>query len=141
MREREKQLVRESFLCVREVAGPMSLLFYGRLFALDPALRPLFHGDIARQGMKLMEMVAAVVDNMDQLERLTPALHAMGQRHAAYGVEPRHYETVGEALLWAMGQALEGDFDAEARAAWAGVLVQISATMKEGAALLEAPES
>ena len=39
---REKQLVRESFQGIGEVAGPLSLLFYGRLFELDPALRPMF---------------------------------------------------------------------------------------------------
>jgi hypothetical protein len=50
MTAREKQLVRESFQAIREEAGPLSLLFYGRLFELDPQLRRMFHGDISGRG-------------------------------------------------------------------------------------------
>lgn len=131
-----KQRIRESFPGVQEVAGPLSLLFYGRLFERDPALRPMFHGDIAKQGLKLMQMLTAVVENLDQLETLTPVLHAMGQRHVAYGVRPAHYQAVGDALLWSMGQAFGADFDAETRAAWRDVVTRVSTVMQEGAAML-----
>ena len=130
---REKQLVRESFLHIRQVAGPVSQLFYGRLFELEPELRRMFHDDIGRQGMKLMDMLSAVVENMDNMESLNPVLHAMGKRHVSYGVQSRHYETVEQALLWSLGHAMEGDFDDEHRAAWRIVIRNISAAMKEGA--------
>jgi len=136
MTHRERQLIRESFREIGKMAGPLSLLFYGRLFELDPTLRPMFHGDIARQGNKLMEMIGAVVDNVDRLETLTPVLHAMGQRHAAYGVVPRHYELVENALLWALGQALAPGFDNETKAAWRSVIGTVSTGMKNGAAEL-----
>lgn len=136
MTSREKQRIRESFPGVQEVAGPLSLLFYGRLFEQDPALRPMFHGDIAKQGLKLMQMLTAVVDNLDQLDTLTPVLHAMGQRHVGYGVRPAHYQAVGDALLWAMGQAFDADFDAETKRAWGAVVTQVSTVMNEGAAML-----
>lgn len=136
MTRREKQLVRESFRSVESVAGPLALLFYGRLFEREPGLRPMFRGDIAAQGKKLMEMLSAVVANLDRTESLAPVLQAMGQRHAGYGVTDRHYDLVEEALLWALGQALEADFDAEVRGAWRAVIGQVSTAMKEGAALL-----
>ena len=138
MTHREQQLIRESFREIGDMSGPLSLLFYGRLFELDPTLRPMFHGDIARQGRKLMEMLGTVVDNIDRLQTLTPVLHAMGQRHAAYGVIPRHYELVERALLWALGQALAPEFDNEIKAAWRSVIVAVSASMKSGAAELPA---
>ena len=118
------------------MAGPLSLLFYGRLFELDPSLRPMFHGDIARQGRKLMDMIGSVVQSIDQPETLIPVLHAMGQRHAAYGVIPRHYETVESALLWALGEALAPDFDSELKSAWRTVIGMVGAGMKNGAAQL-----
>ena len=31
-------------------------MFYGRLFSLDPALKPLFKGNLQAQGRKLMSM-------------------------------------------------------------------------------------
>ena len=136
MTARAKQRIRESFPGVQEVAGPLSLLFYGRLFERDPALRTMFHGDIAKQGLKLMQMLTAVVEHLDEFETLTPVLHAMGQRHVAYGVKPEHYQSVGDALLWAMGQAFGADFDAETKRAWQAVVAQVSTVMKEGPAML-----
>lgn len=133
MTPREKQLIRESFVSIREVAGPLSLLFYGRLFAMEPGVRPLFQNDISKQGMKLMEMLTAVVEHLDQVEELTPVLHAMGQRHAGYGVLPAHYAMVEAALLWSMGQALGATFDAEVKSAWRTVIGAVSQAMQEGA--------
>jgi len=133
MTPRQKQIVRESFAAVREMAGPLAQLFYGRLFEVEPGVRRLFHEDIKRQGDKLMDMLSAVVDNLEQLDTLTPALHAMGQRHVAYGVVDRHYDTVEQALLWSFGHALGADLDAETRAAWRTVIGKVSAAMKDGA--------
>lgn len=136
MTAREKQLVRDSFGCLREVGGPLTLLFYGRLFALEPALRPMFHGDIGRQGQKLLEMLAAVVDGLDRLDALRPALEAMGQRHAGYGVAPRHYALVEESLAWALAQTLETGACDEVVEAWRKVLRAVSEAMQAGAARL-----
>jgi hemoglobin-like flavoprotein len=136
MTPRQKQLIRESFTGIREMAGPVSLLFYGRLFALDAALRPMFRQDIELQGRKLMDMLTAVVDNLDHFEGLAPVLRAMGQRHAGYGVRPEHYQTVSQALIWALGQALDTEFYPELKAAWLAIIEAVSLGMKEGAAEL-----
>ena len=136
MTRREKELVRQSFPVVGEVAGPLALAFYGRLFALDPAIRDMFHGDIERQGIKLMEMLTAVVKSLDQLETLTPLLHAMGQRHTSYGVTVAHYELVDRALIWALAQALDLDSNSEVLAAWRKLIGEVSEAMKAGAALV-----
>jgi hemoglobin-like flavoprotein len=136
MTKREKQIVRESFRSVGDVAEPLALLFYGRLFEQEPGLRAMFRGDMAAQARKLMEMLTAVVDHLDRTEVLTPVLQAMGQRHVGYGVTARHYDVVEQALLWALGQALEESFDAETRGAWRAVIGQVSTAMKEGARML-----
>jgi nitric oxide dioxygenase len=137
MMERDKQLVRDSFPCLREEAGPLALLFYGRLFALEPELRAMFHGDIGRQGQKLMEMLTAVVDGLDRMESLRPALEAMGQRHAGYGVAPRHYALVEASMAWAVAQTLETGGRDEVVEAWRKVLRIVSETMQEGAARVD----
>jgi len=46
---------------IAPIAGPLFMLFYGRLFEVDPSLRHMFRGDIAIQGRKLADMLAAVV--------------------------------------------------------------------------------
>ncbi|MBM3786725.1 MAG: hemin receptor [Acidobacteria bacterium] len=134
MTPRHRKIVLESFEGVREIAGPLSQLFYGRLFELEPGLRPMFQGDIVRQGQKLMEMLTAVVDNIDALDSLQPVLRAMGERHVQYGVLPRHYDTVEHALIWALGHALPENFDDGHKEAWRAVIGHISQVMKDGAA-------
>jgi hemoglobin-like flavoprotein len=136
MTSEQKRLVRESFPAVREMAGPVSMLFYGRLFALDPSLRPMFRQDIELQGRKLMDMLTAVVDNLDHFEGMAPALRALGQKHVGYGVRPEHYKTVGKALMWALGQTLDAEFFPELRDAWLAIIEAVSAGMKNGAAEL-----
>src|SRR6266699_5146129 len=121
MTAEQKQLIRESFPAIREMAGPVSLLFYGRLFALEPALRPMFRQDIELQGRKLMDMLTAVVDNLDRFEGMAPALQALGQKHVGYGVRPEHYQTLTLAVIWALGQALDTQFYPELRSAWLAV--------------------
>lgn len=132
MTEREKQLVRESFVELREVTGPLGMLFYGRLFSLEPDLRTMFPRDIAAQGKKLMEMLTAAVEGMDKWETLKPALRAMGQRHAGYGAETRHYRLVEEALVWSIGQALSAGADAEVKRAWSRLIEEVGAEMRAG---------
>jgi hemoglobin-like flavoprotein len=133
MTDREKQLVRDSFYRIREVAGPVSQLFYGRLFELQPGLRRMFHEDLGRQGAKLMEMLSSVVESLNNIESLNPVLHALGKRHVGYGVLAEHYDVVEDALVWSLGHAMAGEFDAEHRAAWRAVIGEVSAAMIVGA--------
>ena len=137
----QRRLILESYPAIREMRGPLALLFYGRLFEMHPAARPMFRSDIAVQGVKLMDMLAAVIDNLDHLEEVAPTLRAMGQRHVGYGVRPEHYDAVKMALLWALGQALEADFYPDVKAAWGSVIDAISAIMIEGAAELPPAEN
>ena len=134
MTRRQKQIVSETFPLIREMAIPVSLLFYGRLFDLDPSLRQLFKIDLKEQSKKLVATLDALVEGIDDWERIVPALRELGQRHAGYGVKEEHYDTVCSALVWAFGQALQPGFDNEVRAAWTAVIQAVNEQMKMGAA-------
>ena len=134
MTEREKQIVYESFPLIREIAIPVSLLFYGRLFDVDPSLRQLFKIDMKEQSKKLVAMLDAIVESIDDWERITPVLRELGRRHVAYGVKEQHYNTLCSALVWAFGQGLQPGFDDEVRAAWTAVIRDVNEQMKIGAA-------
>jgi hemoglobin-like flavoprotein len=133
MTDEECRLIRQTFDSVREQAEPVSLLFYGRLFELDPSARRLFHNDLALQGRKLIDTLAAVVESLHHFESTRPRLARLGRQHAEYGVRPEQYEIVTAALLWAIGQALGSDFDRRARDAWTHALAAVCTAMKEGA--------
>lgn len=134
MTPRQKDLVQQSFALVAPISRQAAELFYGRLFELDPALRSLFRGDMSEQGRKLMQMIAVAVNGLDRLEDIVPAVAALGRRHVGYGVEDRHYDTVGEALLWTLQQGLGNAFNEETRAAWSRVYGLLAATMRAAAA-------
>lgn len=132
----EKRVIRDSMPSVCELAGPIGLLFYGRLFELDPGLRPMFKGDIELQSRKLMDMLTLMVNHLDHFEDLVPTLKALGQRHAGYGVRPAHYEQVLTALMWAFGSALDTEFDAPIKAAWRSAVSAVAEVMLQGASEL-----
>ncbi|HEX6880485.1 MAG TPA: globin domain-containing protein [Terriglobales bacterium] len=133
MTSRQKQIVKESFPLIREVAIPVSLLFYGRLFDLDPSLRKLFHIDMKEQSQKLVAMLDAIVSGIEDWDRIVPVLRELGQRHVNYGVKGAHYDTLCSALVWAFGQGLQPGFDDETRAAWTAVIQSVNEQMKIGA--------
>src|ERR1041385_2872834 len=109
----QKRRVRQSYQTVQEIAEPVAMLFYGRLFDLDPSLRPLFKVDMHEQSRKLMAMLTNVVDSLDDFDKLRPLLAELGRKHVSYGVLPAHYLTLRSALLWSFGQALQSAFDRE----------------------------
>ena len=133
MNAAEITLVRVSFRKIVPIADQAASLFYARLFELDPSLRPLFHGEMAEQGRKLMQMLGLAVAGLDELENLLPIVRHLGLRHAGYRVREEHYETVGEALLWTLGRGLGPAFTPEMQAAWARAYWTLAETMKAGA--------
>jgi hemoglobin-like flavoprotein len=128
-------LVRESFDLIEPIAPQAGALFYANLFEADPSLQRLFNGDTAAQGAKLMQMVALAVARLDQPEVLQPLLRQLGQRHAGYGVQHAHYDTVGAALLKTLYQGLGVAYTAEVEEAWIDVYGVLATTMKEAAAV------
>ena len=127
-------LVQSSFAHVVPISDTAATLFYTRLFELDPSLRPLFHTDMPSQGRKLMDMLRVVVNGLNRLDELVPAVQALGRRHATYQVEDQHYETVGAALLWTLRQGLGEGFTPEVEDAWKAAYAVLSATMQQAAA-------
>ena len=133
----QKRLVRESFQTVQEYSNSLTKLFYGRLFELAPSVRGLFASDLNEQSRKLLEMLGTVVNALDRFEELRPQLAELGRRHVSYGARPEHYDVVRVALLWALAQALEHEFDRDTRQAWDQMLRAISAAMVGAAPLAQ----
>ena len=128
-----KQLVQDSFAQVAPIAETAAEIFYKRLFELDPSVKPLFKSDMAVQGRLLMQTIGAAVAGLDDLSALTPIVQDLGVRHARYGVQPEHYDTVGEALLWTLGQGLGEKFTPEVRTAWTEVYSLLAQVMQDAA--------
>ena len=122
--------VRTSFEKIKPLVEETAVLFYARLFELDPDLRRLFKIDIREQGHKLMQIIGYAVDNLDRIDELVPVLRELGARHVEYGVKPAHYDMVGAALLWTLGKALKTDYTVEVNEAWTAVYGLMAESMK-----------
>lgn len=127
-------LIESSFEKVKPIAPQAAELFYGKLFDLDPSLRPLFKGDMAEQGRKLMATLGFVVAGLRTPEKILGAVADLGRRHVGYGVQDSHYDTVGAALLWTLEQGLGPDFTPETKAAWTDAYTLLASVMKNAAA-------
>ncbi len=131
-------LVQSTWSKVLPIQDQAARLFYDKLFEMDPSLRPLFKGDMAEQGRKLMAMINTAVNGLNRLSEIVPAVQALGRRHVGYGVKEAHYKTVGAALLWTLEQGLGSSFTPEVRQAWAGAYGLLAGVMKEAAATVTA---
>ena len=132
------KLVQESFRKVVPIADTAATIFYARLFELDPSLRKMFTGDMKKQGMMLMSMLASAVRGLSDPNALIPVLTALGKRHGGYGVTDAHYTIVAEALLWTLEQGLGDDFTPEVREAWVAAYSMMASVMQQGARTMPA---
>lgn len=134
MTSRQIELVQSTFRSIIPIAEQAAALFYARLFELDPSLRPLFRGDMHSQSRKLMDTLGLAVGHLDRPAVLLPLVRQLGARHVDYGVKDHHYATVGNALLWTLGQGLGPAFDREVEEAWTEVYTLLANTMRTAAA-------
>jgi hemoglobin-like flavoprotein len=128
-------LVQSSFDKLVPDAELFAATFYARLFELDPRLRGMFRGDLAEQGRKLMQMLTVVVRGLDRLPTLLPAVHALGARHAGYGVTSADYDRVGAALIWTLQRMLGPRCTIGVALAWANAYAVLAEQMIAGSAL------
>jgi nitric oxide dioxygenase len=132
MTPEQKDMVQESFALLTPIANEAGALFYDRLFELDPSSRALFRGDIREQGQKLMQILAVAVHSLDNVESLVPALHALGRRHATYGVTESHFDTGAVALLSTLETGLGPTFTTPVREAWVAAYTLLATAIQAG---------
>jgi nitric oxide dioxygenase len=129
----EIELVQSTWRQVLPIRAAAADLFYGRLFELAPDTRPLFQRDIHAQGVMLMATLDAVVRSLHDLAAVLPTSRQLALRHVGYGVQPRHYDSVGTALLWTLEQGLGAALTPAARAAWQQAYTTLAGAMKAAA--------
>jgi hemoglobin-like flavoprotein len=135
MTPEQVDLVQRSWRAVLPVGDTAAELFYGKLFSLDPSIQKLFRQDLREQGRNLTSMISVAVGSLSRPQKIILAVQQLGRRHAAYGVEPRHYELVGVALLWMLEQVLAEAFKPEVREAWTQVYQLLATTMQDACAV------
>jgi hemoglobin-like flavoprotein len=129
MTPEQVKLVQQSFGQVVPIADKAAEIFYARLFEIAPAVKPLFHGDMAEQRRKLVAALAAVVSGLSDLPSVLPTASALAKRHVGYGARPEHYPVVGEALLWTLERGLGAQWNHQVADAWTAAYTTLSGYM------------
>lgn len=96
------EVIRSAWKHVLQSELDLPLIFYGKLFDLNPRLRPLFPADIRKQSKTLLSHLTYIIESLHDQEKLRMELGVLGERHIAYGVKRSDFETAGEALLFAL---------------------------------------
>jgi len=121
--------VRRSWAEAAPTGEALGAAFYSRLFQIAPYTRELFAGEVSGQQKKLVRTLDAVIDNLEQPDRLAAATRDLAILHARRGVGAADYTPVGDALIWALGRQLGDRFDAETRDAWIAAYEMLSREM------------
>jgi len=109
-------------------------VFYARLFAAAPAVRPLFAGtDLQRQKTMLLGTLVLLRKSLRNLDAIVPKLHELGARHVRYGAQPEHYPVVGEALIASMAEIAGDEWRSEYTEAWTQAFELVAGAMIAGA--------
>jgi hemoglobin-like flavoprotein len=128
---RQIELVEHSWDFVITNTDEAGKIFYSKLFAMAPEVRPLFSENIDEQAMKLVSLITFAVNKLRNIGEIVADVQALGKRHKGYGVKAEHYALVGAALLETLELANGSRWNAELKAAWANVFYVLSETMIE----------
>ena len=114
-------------------------VFYTRLFAAAPSVKPLFAGtDLKRQKAMLLAALVLLRRSLRDLDSVTPALRELGARHVRYGAQPAHYPVVGQVLISSMAQVAGDAWSPEYQQAWSEAFAIVADAMLQGAQSVEA---
>jgi hemoglobin-like flavoprotein len=116
-------------------------VFYARLFAAAPAVKPLFaETDLPRLKVMLLRTLVLLRKSLRNLDPIVPTLRKLGACHVAYGARPEHYPVVGEVLIASMAEIAGPAWSPEYERAWSEAFEVAAGVMIEGAesATLEA---
>ena len=129
MTRRQVWLVRSSFQAMTPQRNRLAGIFFAQLFVREPSLRSVFRGDLRAHGVALFDGVASIVDSLDRLYPIVPALEWLAVQSARRGVGERHYAAITEAMLAAFRDGLGDALTPEHEQAWRVAADQVSAVM------------
>jgi hemoglobin-like flavoprotein len=122
-----------SFERIGSGAGQTAAAFHQRLLELDPTMSELFHGPLAEQVRRLLQILGLAVSGAQSLTKLGPEARQLGLRDANNHLKEKHLDTVGEALLWTLAHRPGVNFTQEISNAWGNTYWILAETVKAGA--------
>ena len=139
---RDIDLVQQTFARVAMLgSNTIGRLLFMNIFKIAPEAMKLFplancDANMWRPGsalevhvLKVVETVATAVSLLKDLDTLVPVLQGLGLKHVGYGVQPAHYDVVGQALIATLEVSLGRHFTEPVKNAYLKVWTVIKANM------------
>jgi nitric oxide dioxygenase len=133
MDARHIALMQQSFEQLAAFGDRLPATFYAELFAIDPALRAMFDGDLRRQQMKFLMTLALIVRSLHDSEKILQYIQNLAHKHVGYGVRPEHYTPFGNALLRTLKKILGPKCTPDVAEAWEEGFRTLARIMKQAA--------
>jgi NAD(P)H-flavin reductase/hemoglobin-like flavoprotein len=127
------EAITHTFSLVKQAGDRSVAYFYGRLFAENPELRPMFPAAMDAQRDRLFHALARIVHSLGTPDEMEPYLSQLGLDHRKYGVLAEHYPAVGRALLATLCRFSGDAWSPGAEAAWAGAYERATQLMTAAA--------
>ncbi|MFZ4621978.1 MAG: globin domain-containing protein [Bacteroidota bacterium] len=118
MTPKQQELVRTSFALALPHQEKFAEHLYQELFRMEPKSIALFRGNMDEQRAKLLRMLRLAVENIGNPEELQPMLYNLGMIHQSFGIEPHHFISFGQALVFGLKNVLNEKFTPEIEDAW-----------------------
>ena len=121
--------IRETFARVADAGDAAAAYFYASLFVSHPGLRDLFPPAMDAQRDRLLRALTRIVESLSTPEEMATYLAQLGRDHRKYGVEPKMYQAVGDALVATLREFAGPAFTRRAEEAWVQTYAAASALM------------
>ncbi|MGL4521014.1 MAG: globin domain-containing protein [Bacilli bacterium] len=115
-------IVKTSIPALQEHGLVLTQTFYKTMFSRNPELKNIFNMSNQRPGGKqplaLAQSILAAAENIENLERILPAIQHIGHKHRSLAITPAMYNIVGENLLLALQEVFHQDAQSPFIIAW-----------------------
>ncbi len=121
-----------SFALVEPRMDAVISTFYTKLFETAPAVRSMFPADMSGQEKHLGSALKLVAKNVANIENLAEPLREMGARHAGYGTQEAHYPVVRDTMIFALSEVAGYAWTPQLSEDWGTALNAVAGYMIEG---------
>ena len=127
----EIQIVQHTWLDIAKHEGPsIGVLFYTKLFEQSPPIKLVLRNDASSHGKKFVSMMNYLIEKLDTSNVIHEA-RSLGRKYADYGLRTEHYDSIKEALFWALRNKLGDKWTPNVMVSWIWFYSTISCIMKD----------
>jgi NAD(P)H-flavin reductase/hemoglobin-like flavoprotein len=130
----DSRRLKENFAQVAAHGDAVPLFFYADLFLRHPQTRDMFPVAMNLQRDRLVQALARIVSDVDNLDELIPYLKGLGRDHRKFGALADHYAAVGTSLIATLRHFSGPGWSIDLESDWTTAYTLVAKVMVESAA-------